>query len=79
MDKDERASVLEAFRTGKTRVIVATNALGGGVDIPDIGWIIRADEPQDMLDYAQEDGRAGRDGRVSQAILVTGYDKEVSR
>jgi superfamily II DNA helicase RecQ len=79
MDNDERASVLEAYRTGKTRVIVATNALGVGVDIPDIERIMRADEPQDMLDYAQEGDRAGRDGRVSQAILVTGYDKEVSR
>ena len=77
MDNHQRATVLEAFRTGKTQVIVATNALGMGVDIPDIEWIIHADEPRDMLDYAQESGRAGRDGRVSQAILVTGYDEEV--
>ncbi|KIV98741.1 uncharacterized protein PV09_09493 [Verruconis gallopava] len=57
--------------------MVATNALGMGVDIPDIEWIIHADEPRDMLDYAQESGRAGRDGRASHAILVTGYDDEV--
>jgi superfamily II DNA helicase RecQ len=77
MDNHQRASVLDAFRTGKTQVVVATNALGMGVDIPDIEWIIHADEPRDMLDYAQESGRAGRDGRISQAILVTGYDAEV--
>jgi superfamily II DNA/RNA helicase len=77
MDSRQRAGVLDAFRTGKMKVVVATNALGMGVDIPDIEWIIHADEPRDMLDYAQESGRAGRDGRISQAILVTGYDAEV--
>jgi superfamily II DNA helicase RecQ len=77
MDSRQRASVLNAFRTGKTKVVVATNALGMGVDIPDIEWIIHADEPRDILDYAQESGRAGRDGRKSQAILVTGYDGKV--
>jgi superfamily II DNA helicase RecQ len=77
MDSRERAGVLDAFRTGKTKVVVATNALGMGVDIPDIEWIIHADEPRDMLDYAQESGRAGRDGRISQAILVSGYDASV--
>lgn len=77
MDNHQRASVLDAFRTGKTQVVVATNALGMGVDIADIEWIIHADEARDMLDYAQESGRAGRDGRVRQAILVTGYDEEV--
>jgi superfamily II DNA helicase RecQ len=77
MDNHERVSVLEAFQRGKTQVVVATNALGMGVDIPDIEWVIHADEPRDMLDYAQESGRVGRDGRVSRAILVTGYDEEV--
>jgi superfamily II DNA/RNA helicase len=77
MNTRERATALEAFRTGKTRIVVATNALGMGVDIPDIEWIIHADEPRDMLDYAQESGRAGRDGRTSHAILITGYDDDV--
>lgn len=77
MNSQQREGVLEAFRTGKIRVVVATDALGMGVDIPDITWIIHADEARDMLDYAQESGRAGRDGRLSEAILVAGYDAEV--
>lgn len=72
IEDSEKGEVLERFRTGETRVVVATNALGLGVDIPDIDFIIHADEPRDMLDYAQESGRAGRDGRTCKAVIVTG-------
>jgi superfamily II DNA helicase RecQ len=73
--EDKRKSeVLEAFRTGETRVVVATSALGMGVDIADIRLIIHADEPRDLLDYAQESGRAGRDGNASEAVVIAGVD-----
>ena len=71
----KKSSVLEAFRDGSTRVVVATSALGIGVDILDIRLIIHADEPRNLLDYAQESGRAGRDGEVSKAVVVTGSDQ----
>ncbi|KAJ9639572.1 hypothetical protein H2199_006607 [Coniosporium tulheliwenetii] len=65
-----KEAMLEDFRTGKRRVIMATNALGIGIDIPDIRCIVHADRPRTLLDYAQESGRAGRDGRRSEAIVV---------
>jgi superfamily II DNA helicase RecQ len=65
-----KKEILEDFRTGSTRVVVATSALGMGVDIPDIRLIIHADKPRNLLDYAQESGRAGRDGLASQAVIV---------
>jgi superfamily II DNA helicase RecQ len=43
-------------------VLVATSALGMGMDIPDIRLIVHVDESRNMLDYAQGTGRAGRDG-----------------
>ena len=55
---------------GQSRVIVATNALGLGVDIPDIRAVIHAGPPRQIRDYAQESGRAGRDGTASEAIIV---------
>jgi superfamily II DNA helicase RecQ len=61
---------LADFMAGKQRVIVATSALGMGVDIPDIRCILHVDWPFTVLDYAQESGRAGRDGLRSEAIMI---------
>ncbi|KAK1920515.1 hypothetical protein P3342_008276 [Pyrenophora teres f. teres] len=65
-----KASMLEEFMGGKQRVIVATSALGIGVDVPDIRCIVHIDWPFSVLDYAQESGRAGRDGERSEAIMM---------
>jgi superfamily II DNA helicase RecQ len=65
-----KASMLEEFAAGKKRVIVATSALGIGVDIPDIWCIIHINWPFTVLDYAQESGRAGRDGLRSEAVMI---------
>ena len=65
-----KASMLADFMARKERVIVATSALGMGVDIADVRCIIHMDWPFSMLDYAQESGRAGRDNLRSEAILI---------
>lgn len=51
-------------------VIAATNALGVGLDVPDVRAVIYAGAPRRLRDYAQESGRAGRDGQKSEAIMV---------
>jgi superfamily II DNA/RNA helicase len=60
---------------GRKQVIVATSVLGMGINIPDIRVIWHVDRPRTLLDYAQESGRAGRDGSKSEAIMVVGWDK----
>jgi superfamily II DNA helicase RecQ len=65
-----KASMLDEFTAGGGRVIVATSALGMGIDIPDIRCIIHIDWPFTVLDYAQESGRAGRDGLCSEAVMI---------
>jgi superfamily II DNA helicase RecQ len=65
-----KASMLEGFMEGKQQVIVATSALGMGVDVPNIQCIIYIDWPFSLLDYAQESGRARRDGKRSEAIMI---------
>ena len=58
-----------ASPTSKVRVIFATIAMGMGVDIPSIGYIIHVGPPRTVREYFQETGRAGRDGKLSTAVL----------
>ncbi|GKU10137.1 unnamed protein product, partial [Fusarium langsethiae] len=55
---------------GDGRVIVATNALGLGIDVPDIRTVVHVEMPYRMADYAQQSGRAGRDGQRSEATVI---------
>lgn len=55
---------------GEGRVIVATNALGLGIDVPDIRVVIHVGKVRRLKDYGQESGRAGRDGERSEAIIM---------
>ncbi|KAK4117938.1 P-loop containing nucleoside triphosphate hydrolase protein, partial [Parathielavia appendiculata] len=52
------------------RVIVTTNALGMGIDVADVRMVVHAGAPRRLRDYAQESGRAGRDGEKSEAVIV---------
>ncbi|PKX88229.1 P-loop containing nucleoside triphosphate hydrolase protein [Aspergillus novofumigatus IBT 16806] len=71
----DKAGVLARF-IGASPVIATTSALGMGVDIPNIRSIIHIGTPWTLLDYAQESGRAGRDGQHSEAIIIqpAGWD-----
>src|SRR5207245_2696452 len=66
----ERHQIQEQFMQGELDVVVATNAFGMGVDKAEIRFVLHYDHPASLEAYAQEAGRAGRDGKEAYAILL---------
>jgi ATP-dependent DNA helicase RecQ len=66
----ERNKKQEDWINNKTRIMVATNAFGMGIDKPDVRFVVHMDLPDNLEAYFQEAGRGGRDEKKAYAILL---------
>ncbi|MEP7108765.1 MAG: RecQ family ATP-dependent DNA helicase [Ferruginibacter sp.] len=74
LDKDSRIAIENGLMNNEWKCIISTNALGMGIDKPDIRFIIHTQIPQSPIHYYQEIGRAGRDGKP--AFIILFYNPE---
>lgn len=70
MTAASKKEVQEQFLAGAVQVICATNAFGMGIDKEDVRIVVHGDTPGSLENYLQEAGRAGRDGRSAECILL---------
>ena len=68
MDQSQRDAVMEEFRSGKCRVLIATDIWGRGIDVQQVSLVICYDLPTNRELYIHRIGRSGRFGRKGLAI-----------
>lgn len=75
MTQQERENIMNAFRSGTTRVLITTDLLARGIDVQQVSLVINYDFPQEKENYLHRIGRSGRFGRKGVAInFITGDD-----
>jgi superfamily II DNA/RNA helicase len=72
MKQTARNRTLSGLRTGRTKVLVATDVAARGIDVPGISHVINYDLPKNAEDYVHRIGRTGRAGRTGIACSLVG-------
>jgi ATP-dependent RNA helicase RhlB len=75
VNQNRRLRVLEDFREGKVRIVVATDVAGRGLHVDDIGFVVNFDFPYEPEDYVHRIGRTGRAGQTGTAISFADEDE----
>ena len=75
VSQNKRLTVLENFRAGKIKIVVATDVAGRGIHVDDIEYVINFDFPYEAEDYVHRIGRTGRAGNTGIAISFADEDE----
>lgn len=80
MSQHERSNSLDAFKSRRSPVLIATDVAGRGLDIPSVDLVVNADMPKVLTDYIHRVGRTARAGKVGRALsFVTQYDVDLTQ
>ena len=75
-NQNQRASALRRFADGEVGVLVATDILARGIDIPNVAYVVNLDVPSDAEDYIHRIGRTGRAGEYGWALTFATPEEE---
>jgi len=75
-DQAERATVMQSFRAGEQRILIATDVSARGIDVPDIAYVINYDLPEKPENYVHRVGRTGRGEKKGEAISYCSEDEK---
>lgn len=78
LERNIRFQKQEDWKQNITRIMVATNAFGMGIDKADVRFVVHLDLPESLEAYYQEAGRAGRDEKRSYAVLLANQSDVLS-
>ncbi len=67
-DQKDRSKVMQQFRSGEVKILIATDVSARGIDIPDVDFVINYDLPEKSENYVHRVGRTGRGKRKGQAV-----------
>jgi len=74
LEPAQRTQILKEFRTGQSRVLIATDLLARGIDVHGISLVINYDLPRDFAQYIHRIGRSGRFGRKGVSLNLIGKE-----
>lgn len=75
VNQNKRLKVLEDFREGAVKIVVATDVAGRGIHVDDVEYVINFDFPYEAEDYVHRIGRTGRAGNTGIAISFADEDE----
>jgi ATP-dependent DNA helicase RecQ len=70
LSSERRRTLENSWLSGELSFVVSTSAFGMGINKPDVGWVVHFQPPLLLSEYIQEIGRAGRDGRMAEVLLL---------
>jgi len=73
----ERSQILDDFRTGATKLLIATDVSARGIDIPDVDFVVNYDLPEVPENYVHRVGRTGRGTKKGQAVSFCSSEEKV--
>jgi ATP-dependent RNA helicase DDX55/SPB4 len=69
MPQKKRDEVYESFRAASKGILICTDLVARGVDIPEVDWIVQYDPPQDPSFFIHRVGRTARMGREGKSVV----------